>query len=439
VLDEEALRDRVLAWVRIRMPASPASPGQASPGQGSPSSVWKARFSWVGVNVAKVTQRTPVVAEFVGLANGEPDQSFTLMNTPVIEDTVSVTIGGEPWAVIDDLGAAPSEVTVQDAVVAPGTALAPLGDARVLTVTRESGVLQAGNGLRGARPPAGAPVFVSYAYGGGRDGNVGIGAIRTSPQLPAGFSVANPLPTWGGTDGETEEEGERAIPRYLQHRDRAVSRSDFRDIVFETPGVSLGRADVLPLVHPDFIGVPAPGVVTVLLVPNDPARPEAPEPDRLFLQAVCNYLEPRRVLTTEVHLRGPRYVAVWVAIGIDVEAGRDVAAVREDVKGAIREFLSPLRGGPEQKGWPLEKAVEDRELLARAARVNGVAKIRDVYLWSGSPTSIATIELQGLELPRLERLSVSVGPAEDLSAELSPAAPPPPVKRVPVPVLPATC
>lgn len=439
-LDEEVVRNRVLAWIRIRLPQSQPG-GGAGTGQVSASAAaWKARFSWVGINAAKIMQQTQVVAEFLGTGSSEPDQSFTLMNTPVIEGTVTVMIGGEPWTVIDDLQAAPSEVTVQDAAVPPGTAPVSRGNPRVVTVTRESGVVRAGDGLRGARPPAGAPVFASYAYGGGRAGNVGIGAIRTSPQLPAGFAVSNPLPTWGGTEGETEQEAERAIPLHLQHRDRAVSKSDFRDILLETPGVSLGRADVLPLVHPDFIGVPAPGVVTVLLVPNDPARPEAPEPDRLFLQAVCDYLEPRRVLTMEIHLRGPSYVPVWVAIGIDVEAGRDIAAVREDVKQAIREFLSPLRGGAEQTGWPLEKVVEDRELLARAARVNGVAKIRDVLLWSGSATSTTTVELRGLELPRLERLSVRVGAPEDLSAELSVVAPPPPVmKRVPVPVLPATC
>src|SRR5207244_1876080 len=145
----------------------------------------------------------------------------------------------------------------------------------VFVVDRESGEVRFGDGLRGARPRG--PIVASYAYGGGRSGNVAIGAIATAPLLPAGFVVSNPLPTWGGDEGETTAEGERAIARYIRHRDRAVTPDDFSDIVRRTPGIELGRVDVLPLYHPR-LGSPSPGVVTLLVVPDDPRRPEAPEP-----------------------------------------------------------------------------------------------------------------------------------------------------------------
>src|SRR5439155_13501709 len=129
----------------------------------------------------------------------------------------------------------------------------------------------------------------------------------------------------------------------LRHRNRAVSREDFDDIVRRTPGIDLGRVDILPMFHPEM-GTLAPGVVTVLVVPNDRARPEAPVPDQFFLRAVCEYLEPRRVLTSEVHVRGPEYVGIWLSIGITVVPGRDIATVREAVKAAVRLILSPIFG-----------------------------------------------------------------------------------------------
>jgi hypothetical protein len=104
----------------------------------------------------------------------------------------------------------------------------------VFTVDRESGAIRFGDGLRGARPPAGASIVANYAFGGGRAGNVGIASIKASPLLPAGFKVANPIPTWGGDEGESVDEAERRIPRFLQHRDRAVSDQDFRDIVWRS-------------------------------------------------------------------------------------------------------------------------------------------------------------------------------------------------------------
>src|SRR5439155_16637682 len=222
-----------------------------------------------GINAARVTQRIEVVGEPLGTGTGEPDQRFTLVNTPVIADSVRLVVGGELWTPTDDLLAAPPEVPVQDPSLPPGSTPPPPGNPNVFTVDAESGQITCGDGVRGGRrPPRGLPIFASYAYGGGSAGVVGIGAIKTSPLLPAGFQVTNPLPTWGGADGETVTEAERSIPRVLRHRNRAVSKEDFVDIVGRTPGIDLGRVDILPLFHP-INGSPAPGVVTILVVPND--------------------------------------------------------------------------------------------------------------------------------------------------------------------------
>jgi hypothetical protein len=431
-LEDDAERIRVITWIRIRLADTAGS-----------RSALRARFSWLGINAARIEQRIEVAGERLGESSGEPDQSFKLASTPVISESVEITVNGEAWQQVEDLMAAPPEVPVARPALPPVAAPAGKKDseqlsrsAQVFVVDRESGEVRFGDGIRGARPPRGAPIFASYACGGGRAGNVGIGVVKASPQLPAGFEVSNPLPTWGGENGESVAEAERNIPRFIRHRDRAVSAEDFRDIVQRTPGIELGRVEIVPLYLPkpaDVAGVP--GAVTVLVIPDDPRRPEAPQPDRLFLDAVCRHLEPRRLLTTEVHVHGPEYVPLSVAVGIEVVPGRDVAPVREAVKEEIRRFLSPLAGGQEGTGWPLEKAVEDRELLVRAARVPGVAKVRNVKMLDSTPALRDTIRLAGLQLPQLMRITVALGDPEDLQAELSA----PPVKFVPVPVLPPEC
>jgi predicted phage baseplate assembly protein len=271
---------------------------------------------------------------------------------------------------------------------------------------------------------------------------VGIGAVSKSPTLPAGLKVTNPIPTWGGDEAESAQEAERRIPRYLQHRDRLVSQEDFEDITRRTPGVDLGRVDVLPLFHPE-LDVPAEGVVTVLVVPQyDPIQPDAPQPDRLFLEAVCTHLSPRRLITTEVYVRGPTYVPIWLSVGIEVVPGYDLPPVRESVKAKLRDFLSPLKGGFEGTGWPLEKAVEALELWAVATRVEGVSKVTKVLLGSESGAEKDRIPMSGLELPQLVGLSVRPGDPqalEELRGDLATLPAGPSKKVVPVPVVPPEC
>ncbi|MBV8901875.1 MAG: putative baseplate assembly protein [Verrucomicrobia bacterium] len=417
LLEDDAVSARLITWIRIRLPQSPGSAQGAA---------LKARFNWLGINSARVTQQIQVPAELVGTGTGEPDQIFTLANTPVLIATLQVTVDGVPWKQVDDLLAAPSEVFAGST--------AGVSNAFVYTADSASGQIRFGTGLQGARAPNGSVILASYAYGGGVSGNVGIGAIRSSPQLPAGFTVSNPLPTQGGTDGESLDQAEMRIPLYLQHKDRAVSAADFTDIVESVPGINLGRVEVIPLLLPDS-GVTVPGVVTLLVIPTDPNHPEGPVPDTYFLKAVCDYVEPRRLLTTEVHVCGPNYVDLSVSVGFDALPGRDIALVRNAIQSIIRDYLSPLTGGPDGTGWPLEKSVTDRELLARAARGDGLSDINDVWIWDGSGTRITSLPIHNIDLPRLTRVGANQGDPEDLTA-----TPPPPAKtRLPVPVLPLSC
>jgi hypothetical protein len=165
-----------------------------------------------------------------------------------------------------------------------------------------------------------------------------------------------------------------------------------------------------------------------MLIPRYDARqPDAPRPDRLFLDAVCRHLEPRRLITTEVFLRGPEYKAIWVSVGLNVVAGASVAEVTEEVKRALLDFLSPLPppGRPSledeaallttpqyasrQQGWPLRTAVSDRELIAVASRVRGVQFVNDVLLAELDGAETHKVPMAGLQLPRVAGISVVVG------------------------------
>jgi hypothetical protein len=449
-LEDTGLSERIITWLRVR------ADGAAH-----------ARIKWVGINAAPIRQIERVAAEPLADGDGSPDQMRRLARAPVLAGTVRIItrVGDDQpqrWKEIDDLAAAPPEVPVPDprtlGPVHPGSAAAP-DDVNVFELDAEAGELRFGDGLRGRRLPRGARVFASYEYSEGAEGNISEGAITTAPQLPSGFLVRNPVQTWGGADAETVAAGEKQVRRYLQHRDRLVSVDDFEAIVCRAPGLQIGRVEVLPAFHPDLSpsepGV-APGVVTVMAIPRfDPGQPDAPRADRLFLNALCRYLDPRRLVTTELVVRGPVYKGIWISVGVEVAAGFSIAQVVDDVKVRLREVLAPVgpagcvprptplftpRSVNPERGWPLRTAVASRTLLADVARVRGVTSVAGVLLAEGSHDPSDVVEMVGIELPRI--LGISVVAGDPMSMDTLRGAREPTdttVRLLPVPIVPDTC
>ncbi len=430
-LEDDADAARLITWIRIRLPKDSLTQGSVS-----------VKLSWIGINAAKVIQRARVAGEILPSGTGEPDQTAALANTPVIPDSVRLTVNGEVWEQIDDLIAADPEVPPRGPRLS--SELVTADKTKVYMLDRESGEIRFGDGAHGMRPPRGSVIQASYDYGGGVQGLVGIGSINKGAALPSGITVSNPVPTWGGAEGETVEQAEKRVPSFLRHRDRLVSEEDFAEITWNTPGVELGRVEILSLFHPDLPRQDSPGVVTVLVIPKtDPQHPQAPEPDRLFLQTVCEYLWPRRLLTTELHVRGPEYRNVWVSAAVEVTPGRDQGPVLAAVRAEIEKFLSPLTGGFEATGWPREKPVDAGQLAAVAARVSGVAKVTGLLLGDDSGERTAPLELSGLQMPRLMGISVTGEgdpiSIEDLRGETVSETAADTAATVPVPIIPESC
>lgn len=488
-IDDPAVSVRVVTWVRLRYPLPTDSAGNsagASAGTDMPThspckcggeakaaqnedlsqagchccecddgvtttstatATATGRITWAGVNATRAVQAVEVRQEVLGLAPGTPFYTRSLANGPILtgevpgarelsEVKVEVQdIDGtwQLWHPIDDIFAADPEE------------MAYLLDPAASQITF-------GSGLAGKRPPRGAGIRASYWYGGGLQGAVAIGAINKSEVLPSGYPVSNPLPTWGAGGGESVAEGEAAITRWLRHRDRLVTSDDFHDLTRRTPGIDLGRVEVLPLFNPEQTSGPQqdwPGMVTVMVIPrSDPVHPKAPRPDRLFLRAVCDWLSPRRLVTTELHVRGAVYRTLFVSIGIVALPGQVPSLVEQAVTASVEQFLSPLYGGlpepgqPHGTGWPLAVAVRAQDIEAVATRVAGVRYVDSVLMAvvddDGTVHSpVDTLSLSGLQLPDA---TVFCGPAPAVDpASLIAGSQGIASSTVPVPVVPDTC
>lgn len=333
-------------------------------------------------NTVQATQAVTITDEILGGSDGTPNQTFTTANNPICQlpTPLTVTNSDGTTATVTSL-----ELTVDEGEgpmvwqqVEDFFASGP--DDPNYVLDNNTGVVTFGDGVHGRIPgvnltsPTDNIVASSYRYGGGSAGNLPAGSItQIQTSVPSISSVTNYAASQGGTDEESVDDAKLRAPLALQSNSRAVTDSDFEYMATQAPGGNVARANALPLYHPDFPNGQIPGVVTVVVVPNSTAA--NPTPNQTTLQAVCQYLDANRLLTTEVYVMGPTYRMIQVLASVVVQAGSDLATVQNNAVAALNTFFSPLQGGPDGTGWPFGGTIYYSDVYRILLGIGGVQRV----------------------------------------------------------------
>ena len=231
------------------------------------------------------------------------------------------------------------------------------------------------------------------------------------------------------------EEQTRAVVLSLRQADRAVTCADFEKLALEgsarqNPSKADGyaaRVRCVPRRNLEVVDATArnsdqPNHTSVVVVPFGPAQ----QPTQRLRDVVKEYLGPLRLVTTVVHVVGPRYVKVLVQVTVVLTpdtAASQAAAVRAPLEAALAAFLHPLTGGPDGKGWPFGRNVYVSEIYDILDRQRSVDYVRrtEVPKQGGGTTPID--ELSVAEPARLRRnaagglVSVEIRDDELVSAQ----------------------
>jgi predicted phage baseplate assembly protein len=374
-------------WLRCRVVAA----GPAQPFYTASPRVGGASAFTVGGTVRAV-HGEGVRDEVLGVSDGTPGQRFRVAERPVAdtgEDVVVVTGegDGDEWARVEHFAESGKEDRhfTLDAVT---------GEVEFGPAVRDAagGVTQ-----YGAVPPRGAYVRVrEYRTGGGQRGNVARDTIRSMRStLPYVQSVSNRAPAAGGADGEDVQNAKLRGPMLLRTRQRAVTAEDFEHLA-AAASRGVARVRCVPT-DPD-----EPSVVRVLLVPDvgdDPRLAfDALRPDDELLETVTSYLDSRRLLGTRLVVEPPFYQGVTVVARLRARSRTDPAALQQRALDALYQYLHPLTGGPEGKGWPFGRPVQAGEIFAVLQRLPGADLVEEVRLY---PADLRTGERHE-EVPRVD-------------------------------------
>jgi predicted phage baseplate assembly protein len=349
------------------------------------------------------TQCFRIWNEMLGRSDGNPGQTFTLHNTPVLtresRETIEVETERdgyfEPWTEVPDFaGSGP--------------------DDRHYTLDSTTGEVQFGPVIRqpsgeerqyGRRPPAGRQIrCTSYRWGGGVVGNVGektIVVLKSS--VPYIDRVINFRAATGGADAETLDRAKLRAPKVIRARTRAVTTEDFECLALEASSL-VSRARCLSPGTAD--GSPAPGVIRLLLVPaiTDTDRLLSAsdlEIGRRMREEVQSYLDERRLLGTTVELTTPEYFPIAVVARVKVKDNADITTVVAGIESRLYHYINPVSGGPSGDGWPFGRSISLSEVYAAVQDTPGLDYVDNIVLYPVDPqTGIRQEASPRIAIPR---------------------------------------
>lgn len=328
----------------------------------------------------------------LGTSDGTAGQVVALIDLNIVDNSVIVYVGQgvafTPWTYVESLTeAGPNQLVFTTNIDEDG-----------------STSLEFGDGINGAIPPAGQVISALYRTSAGIAGNLNSGTVEevtfipgnTVPEAIGYLSVTNPTASFGGADGDDNDQIREKIKDAITTRRRAITLSDYAALATQVSTV--GRAKAIAAVYSS--------VTLYLQTQNDDSVTPGtvsgtPTSSWTDLSAsVSTYLSDKIPVGTTVSIQPPTYVDFYVTL--DVVA--DAAYNNDDVEQNIRDaFLNP-------GGLFAYESVDFGQLVAYSAVMSkafGIPGVRSVLINklntdNTSSASTAGVQLVNGQIPVLQ-------------------------------------
>ena len=274
-------------------------------------------------------QGVTVTSELVGDSDGTQNQTFPLSQSPVINDSVSVTVGTTTYQRVEYL----IDYGNYDPIFS------------TYTDSLETTYITFGDGISGRVPPISSQIYVTYRVGGGTIGNVATNTIKNIIKfpvgsIPAGLSVTNQDisisgdgAASGGADAESTDSIRVNAPKSIRSLSRAVTLSDYAALAVQVSGISKAIATasamnsvVLYMVPYGDTGLQLDGVTPSTIFNN-------------YAAEVKLFLTDKIPTTTTITVQPPKYVPANMVINYTVLPQYNQSLVTTAVKSLITELL----------------------------------------------------------------------------------------------------
>ena len=273
----------------------------------------------------------------------------------------------------------------------------------------ETGTVLFGNGMNGRVPQEKESIRARfYRHSEYEKGNIKSGHQWVLDGVPASTPIVNRVNSTAASGGRGKESVDetRIRTRAVFHKERAVlTRTDYENLALNTPGLRVARAKLVSNFNPKFRNLKLPGEVTLIVEAQPPPRAAFPNatpttPSKGFLTTIQNYVESRRVVTTNVNVIGPEYVEVSVSGNVFLKKRVSESETLDSINRALAQFFDPVFGGPVAgQGWQFGRSIVPSEISQQLVKVNGVDYVTKIALNRLEPGKPLRMPYNGLPTP----------------------------------------
>jgi len=262
-----------------------------------------------------------------------------------------------------------------------------------------------GDGQRGINPPRRKfnIRIASYSTGGGADGNIAAGTLRTLTQSIAFIAGCdNPFPAEGGADMETVDNLKSRAAGVFKSLQRAVTAEDFQWLSREA-STSVGRAWCLREKNKQ-------GEIVIVIIPVIPSGETIAYklvPSRELIRRVTAYLEDRKLVGTKIRVQGPVYRAFNIKLTLVFRSDiLDTERLKKNIEASLRLFCHAIDGG-EGGGWEFGKTITAGSVLKQLEKVQGILSVDEVRLNDGDANvTVEKLIVKDDEIPYLDEVHI---------------------------------
>lgn len=178
---------------------------------------------------------------------------------------------------------------------------------------------------------------------------------------------------------EIEEGKQKEIPeiraaalKFLTSSYRAITEDDFERLAIEAT-----ENDIIKVKRAVVIGKPEKVEIIVI---SDPIYRKNNEIYSGLLKKVKEYLSPRRLIGTRIEVKVPAYTNIKIDLRVTIQYQYDAKDVIKEINDRILEYLHPLTGGHDKKGWPYNRRLTIYDLDRIVEEIDGVDYVNEIKM-----------------------------------------------------------